>query len=80
MPDPERLIVDHVQERHAAFRPEEFPVGFGEQGGDRDDETPRRRMYRLTGAGAHAAREALTTTQRLLGAPPPAVQPQAGTA
>jgi PadR family transcriptional regulator, regulatory protein PadR len=33
-------------------------------------ERPRRRMYRLTGAGAHAAREALATTQRLLGAPP----------
>ena len=33
-------------------------------------ERPRRRMYRLTGHGAHAARDALTTTQRLLGVPP----------
>jgi PadR family transcriptional regulator len=43
-------------------------------------ERPRRRMYRLTGAGAHAAREALATTQRLVGALPSTAQPQAGTA
>jgi hypothetical protein len=55
-------------------------ASFWEQGKPAELERPRRRMYRLTGAGAHAAREALTTTQRLLGALPPATQPQAGTA
>ena len=28
MPGPERLIVDHVQERHPPFGPEILPVGF----------------------------------------------------
>jgi PadR family transcriptional regulator len=55
-------------------------TSFWEQGNPAELERPRRRMYRLTGAGAHAAREALITTQRLLGALPSAVQPQAGTA
>jgi PadR family transcriptional regulator, regulatory protein PadR len=55
-------------------------TSFWEDGDPAELERPRRRMYRLTGAGAHAAREALTTTQRLLGALPPAAQPQAGTA
>jgi PadR family transcriptional regulator PadR len=55
-------------------------ASFWEHGDPAELERPRRRMYRLTGAGAHAAREALTTTQRLLGALPPAAQPQAGTA
>jgi PadR family transcriptional regulator, regulatory protein PadR len=55
-------------------------ASFWEQGNPAELERPRRRMYRLTGAGAHAAREALITTQRLLGALPSAVQPQAGTA
>ncbi|MGH7749058.1 MAG: PadR family transcriptional regulator [Candidatus Dormibacteria bacterium] len=58
-------------------------ASFWEQGDPAELQRPRRRMYRLTGAGAHAAREALTTTQRLLGlvgALPPAVQPQAGKA
>jgi PadR family transcriptional regulator, regulatory protein PadR len=55
-------------------------TSFWEQEDPAELERPRRRMYRLTGAGAHAAREALTTTQRLLGALPPAAQPQAGTA
>ncbi|MGH3916805.1 MAG: PadR family transcriptional regulator [Pseudonocardiaceae bacterium] len=51
-----------------------------EQGNPVELERPRRRMYRLTGAGAHTAREALARTQRLVGALPPVVQPQAGTA
>ena len=34
-------------------------------------ERPRRRMYQLTGAGAHAARTALTAAQRALGIPVP---------
>ena len=55
-------------------------ASFWEQGDPAELERPRRRMYRLTGAGAHAAREALSATQRLLGALPPAAQPQAGTA
>jgi PadR family transcriptional regulator, regulatory protein PadR len=55
-------------------------ASFWEQGNPAELERPRRRMYRLTGSGAHAAREALITTQRLLGALPSAVQPQAGTA
>jgi hypothetical protein len=55
-------------------------ASFWEQGNPTELERPRRRMYRLTGAGAHAAREALITTQRLLGALPSAIQPQAGTA
>jgi hypothetical protein len=38
MPGPERLIVDHVQERHPALGAEVFPVGFGHQGRDGDDE------------------------------------------
>jgi PadR family transcriptional regulator, regulatory protein PadR len=54
-------------------------TSFWEQEDPAELERPRRRMYRLTGAGAYAAREALTTTQRLLGALPPAAQPQAGT-
>lgn len=54
-------------------------ASFWEQGDPAELERPRRRMYRLTGAGAHAAREALTTTQRLLGALPPAIEPQTGT-
>ena len=32
-------------------------------------ERPRRRMYQLTGAGAHAARGALATAQQALGLP-----------
>ena len=55
-------------------------TSFWEQGNPAELERPRRRMYRLTCAGAHAAREALITTQRLLGALPSAVEPQAGTA
>jgi PadR family transcriptional regulator, regulatory protein PadR len=55
-------------------------VSFWEHENPAELQRPRRRMYRLTGAGAHAAREALTTTQRLLGALPPAAQPQTGTA
>jgi PadR family transcriptional regulator PadR len=55
-------------------------ASFWEEGDPAELERPRRRMYRLTGAGAHAAREALTTTQRLLGVLPSAAQPQAGTA
>ncbi|WP_241251211.1 PadR family transcriptional regulator [Candidatus Protofrankia californiensis] len=43
-------------------------------------ERPRRRMYRLTGHGATAARDALTTTLGRLGALPPATRPQPGTA
>jgi DNA-binding PadR family transcriptional regulator len=53
---------------------------YWEQGDPAEMERPRRRMYRLTGAGAHAARDALTATQRLLSPlPGPAAQPQAGT-
>ena len=55
-------------------------VSFWEEGDPAELERPRRRMYRLTGAGAHAAREALATTQRLVGALPSAAQPQTGTA
>ncbi|MGH4006914.1 MAG: PadR family transcriptional regulator [Pseudonocardiaceae bacterium] len=55
-------------------------ASFWEEGNPAKLERPRRRMYRLTGAGAYAAREALTTTQRLVGAVPSAAQPQAGTA
>ncbi|MBV9313138.1 MAG: helix-turn-helix transcriptional regulator [Pseudonocardia sp.] len=55
-------------------------TSFWEQEDPAELERPRRRMYRLTGAGAHAAREALTNTQRLLGGLPPAAQPQAGMA
>lgn len=46
-------------------------------------ERPRRRMYQLTGSGAHAARAALTTAQLALGipilAPLPSAVPQVGT-
>ena len=55
-------------------------ASFWEQGRPAELQRPRRRMYRLTGAGAHAAREALTTTQRLLGALPSVARPQGGTA
>jgi PadR family transcriptional regulator, regulatory protein PadR len=55
-------------------------ASFWEEGDPAELERPRRRMYRLTGAGAHAAREALTTTQRLLGVLPSVARPQAGTA
>lgn len=54
-------------------------ASFWEEGDPAELERPRRRMYRLTGAGAHSARDALATTQRLLGAVP-ASQPQTGTA
>ena len=55
-------------------------ASFWEEEEPAELERPRRRMYRLTGAGTRAAREALTTTQRLLGDLPPVTQPQAGTA
>jgi PadR family transcriptional regulator, regulatory protein PadR len=55
-------------------------ASFWEEGDPVAMERPRRRMYRLTGVGSHAARDALATTQRLLGALPPAVHPRAGTA
>jgi DNA-binding MarR family transcriptional regulator len=45
-------------------------TSYWEEGDPAVLERPRRRMYRLTGLGAHAAREALATTQRLLGALP----------
>jgi hypothetical protein len=38
MPGPERLIIDHVQERHPALGAEILPVGLGHQGRDGDDE------------------------------------------
>ncbi|WP_198154076.1 PadR family transcriptional regulator [Catenuloplanes japonicus] len=45
-------------------------------------ERPRRRMYQLTGVGAHAARTALATTYQALGLPafgfPQAPSPQVG--
>ena len=43
-------------------------VSYWEEGDPVVLERPRRRMYQLTGVGAHAAREALAATQRLLGA------------
>ncbi|MCM3920258.1 PadR family transcriptional regulator [Frankia sp. AiPs1] len=52
---------------------------YWEQGEPAELERPRRRMYKLTGSGALAAREALTTTQRLLGVLP-TVLPQTGPA
>jgi hypothetical protein len=55
-------------------------ASFWEEGDPVELERPRRRMYRLTGHGAHAARDALVATQRLLGAVPTSPQPQAGTA
>jgi DNA-binding PadR family transcriptional regulator/predicted small metal-binding protein len=54
-------------------------TSFWEQEDPAELERPRRRMYRLTGAGAHAAREALVKTQRLVGTLSLANQPQAGT-
>src|SRR5215475_292683 len=54
-------------------------ASFWEDGDPSAMQRPRRRMYRLTGTGAHAAREALTNTQRLLGVLPPATGPQVGT-
>jgi DNA-binding MarR family transcriptional regulator len=45
-------------------------------------ERPRRRMYQLTAAGAHAARDALTAAQEALGMPlievPSPLSPQGG--
>jgi DNA-binding PadR family transcriptional regulator len=55
-------------------------TSFWEEGDPAVLERPRRRMYRLTGAGVHAARDALATTQRLLGALPTTTLPQAGPA
>ncbi|EIV93657.1 PadR family transcriptional regulator [Frankia sp. QA3] len=54
-------------------------ASYWEEGEPAELERPRRRMYKLTGSGALAAREALTTTQRLLGIQPAAL-PQTGTA
>jgi PadR family transcriptional regulator, regulatory protein PadR len=42
-------------------------VSFWEEGDPAVLERPRRRMYRLTGAGAHRARTALKEARRLLG-------------
>ncbi|ORT96471.1 transcriptional regulator [Frankia casuarinae] len=42
-------------------------------------ERPRRRMYRLTGHGATAARNAVAETLARLGASPPGLQPRVGT-
>ncbi|MDT3447013.1 helix-turn-helix transcriptional regulator [Pseudofrankia sp. BMG5.37] len=56
-------------------------ASFWEDGDPVALERPRRRLYRLTGHGALAAREALdTATQRMFGSQPPAYQPRAGTA
>jgi PadR family transcriptional regulator PadR len=44
-------------------------ASFWEEGDPVALERPRRRMYRLTGAGAHAARAALADAQLLLGSP-----------
>lgn len=49
---------------------------FWEEGDPVVMERPRRRMYRLTGAGAHAARAALADAQALLGAPSLGAVPQ----
>jgi len=54
-------------------------VSDWEQGNPSDLERPRRRMYRLTGAGAHAAREALSKAQSLLNPFPSAIRPQGAT-
>jgi len=54
-------------------------ASFWEEGEPAQLERPRRRMYRLTGQGATAAREALAATQRLLGVIPGPL-PQGGTA
>ncbi len=54
-------------------------ASYWEEGDPATLERPRRRMYKLTGHGARAARDALTTTQRLLGLQP-ADLPQVGTA
>ncbi|MCM3883325.1 PadR family transcriptional regulator [Frankia sp. R82] len=45
-------------------------ASYWEEGELAELERPRRRMYKLTGHGALAAREALATTQRLLGVQP----------
>jgi PadR family transcriptional regulator PadR len=60
-------------------------VSFWEEGDPVVLERPRRRMYRLTGAGAHAARAALADAQGLIGGPmigsvPEALNPRARTA
>jgi preprotein translocase subunit Sec61beta len=60
-------------------------ISFWEEGDPVALERPRRRMYQLTGAGAHAARTALVDAQVLLGGPvislvPEVLDPQARTA
>jgi hypothetical protein len=54
-------------------------ASFWEEGSPAELARPRRRMYRLTGSGARAAREALAATQRRLAVSPPPL-PRAGTA
>ena len=57
-------------------------VSFWEQEDPALLERPRRRMYQLTGSGAHAARAALTSAQQALGMPaldfPQSPNPQVG--
>ncbi|WP_261562769.1 PadR family transcriptional regulator [Frankia tisae] len=55
-------------------------ASYWEEGEPAELERPRRRMYRLTGHGATAAREAVTTALRRLGGLTQAARPQGETA